>query len=205
MSDRTRKTPKEVGARHIITLLVENRAGVLARIAALIAAKGYNIDSLTVGETMDPSISRMSLVVRGDDSVVEQAVKQLNRLIDVIRVTDLTGEEFVERELVLVKVKAKPEAKAEVLRIADIFRAKVVDVAPASYMVELTGAEDKLNAFIELLRPYGIQEFARTGMTVMTRGSKTLSKQTEEMWKEPDTKLVLDSDRGKVVGLAEKA
>lgn len=205
MSEKTRKTPKEVGARHIITLLVENRAGVLARIAALIAAKGYNIDSLTVGETMDPSISRMSLVVRGDDSVVEQAVKQLNRLIDVIRVTDLTGEEFVERELVLVKVKAKPEAKAEVLRIADIFRAKVVDVAPASYMVELTGAEDKLNAFIELLRPYGIQEFARTGMTVMTRGSKTLSKQTEEMWKEPDTKLVLDSDRGKVVGLAEKA
>lgn len=204
MSDKSRKTPKEVGARHIITLLVENRAGVLARIAALIAAKGYNIDSLTVGETMDPSISRMSLVVRGDDSVVEQAVKQLNRLIDVIRVTDLTGEEFVERELVLVKVKAKPEAKAEVLRIADIFRAKVVDVAPASYMVELTGAEDKLNAFIELLRPYGIQEFARTGMTVMTRGSKTLSKQTEEMWKESDTKLVL-SDRGKVVGLAEKA
>ena len=195
MSDKTRKIPKEVGARHIITLLVENRAGVLARIAALIAAKGYNIDSLTVGETMDPSISRMSLVVRGDDSVVEQAVKQLNRLIDVIRVTDLTGEEFVERELVLVKVKAKPEAKAEVLRIADIFRAKVVDVAPASYMVELTGAEDKLNAFIELLRPYGIQEFARTGMTVMTRGSKILSKQTEETVKGPDTK--------KVVGLAE--
>ena len=195
MSDKSRKTPKEVGARHIITLLVENRAGVLARIAALIAAKGYNIDSLTVGETMDPSISRMSLVVRGDDSVVEQAVKQLNRLIDVIRVTDLTGEEFVERELVLVKVKAKPEAKAEVLRIADIFRAKVVDVAPASYMVELTGAEDKLNAFIELLRPYGIQEFARTGMTVMTRGSKILSKQTEETVKGPDTK--------KVVGLAE--
>jgi acetolactate synthase-1/3 small subunit len=195
MSETTRKTPKEVGARHIITLLVENRAGVLSRIAALIAAKGYNIDSLTVGETMDPSISRMSLVVRGDDSVVEQAVKQLNRLIDVIRVTDLTGEEFVERELVLVKVKAKSEAKAEILQIADIFRAKVVDVAPFSYMVELTGAEDKLNAFIELLRPYGIQEFARTGMTVMTRGSKMLSKQTEETVKGPDTK--------KVVGLAE--
>jgi len=195
MSETTRKTSKEVGARHIITLLVENRAGVLARIAALIAAKGYNIDSLTVGETMDPSISRMSLVVRGDDSVVEQAVKQLNRLIDVIRVTDLTGEEFVERELVLVKVKAKSEAKAEILQIADIFRAKVVDVAPFSYMVELTGAEDKLNAFIELLRPYGIQEFARTGMTVMTRGSKMLSKQTEETVKGPDAK--------KVVGLAE--
>jgi len=195
MSDKARKTPKEVGARHIITLLVENRAGVLARIAALIAAKGYNIDSLTVGETMDPSISRMSLVVRGDDSVVEQAVKQLNRLIDVIRVTDLTGEEFVERELVLVKVKAKSEAKAEILQIADIFRAKVVDVAPFSYMVELTGAEDKLNAFIELLRPYGIQEFARTGMTVMTRGSKMLSKQTEETVKGPETR--------KVVGLAE--
>jgi acetolactate synthase-1/3 small subunit len=167
----------------------------LARIAALIAAKGYNIDSLTVGETMDSSISRMSLVVRGDDSVVEQAVKQLNRLIDVIRVTDLTGEEFVERELVLVKVKAKPEAKAEVLRIADIFRAKVVDVAPLSYMLELTGAEDKLNAFVELLKPYGIQEFARTGMTVMTRGSKTAGKQVEEIVKGPETK--------KVVGLVE--
>ncbi|MDE2485743.1 MAG: acetolactate synthase small subunit, partial [candidate division NC10 bacterium] len=191
MSERAKATPKEAKARHIITLLVENHAGVLARVAALIAAKGYNIDSLTVGETMDPSSSRMTLVVRGDDSVVEQAVKQLNRLIDVIRVTDLTGEEFVERELILVKVKAKPEAKAEILRIADIFRAKVVDVAPFSYMLELTGAEDKLNAFVELLRPYGIQEFARTGMTVMTRGSKTLSRQTEEMWKEPDTKKVV--------------
>jgi acetolactate synthase-1/3 small subunit len=195
MSERAKAIPKDAKARHIITLLVENHAGVLARVAALIAAKGYNIDSLTVGETMDPSSSRMTLVVRGDDSVVEQAVKQLNRLIDVIRVTDLTGEEFVERELVLVKVKAKPEAKAEILRIADIFRAKVVDVAPFSYMLELTGAEDKLNAFVELLRPYGIQEFARTGMTVMTRGSKTLGKQAEEMWKGTDTK--------KVVGLAE--
>jgi acetolactate synthase-1/3 small subunit len=195
MSERAKAIPKDAKARHIITLLVENHAGVLARVAALIAAKGYNIDSLTVGETMDPSSSRMTLVVRGDDSVVEQAVKQLNRLIDVIRVTDLTGEEFVERELVLVKVKAKPEAKAEILRIADIFRAKVVDVAPFSYMLELTGAEDKLNAFVELLRPYGIQEFARTGMTVMMRGSKTLGKQAEEMWKGTDTK--------KVVGLAE--
>lgn len=195
MTERVKAIPKEAKARHIITLLVENHAGVLARVAALIAAKGYNIDSLTVGETMDPSISRMTLVVRGDDSVVEQAVKQLNRLIDVIRVTDLTGEEFVERELVLVKVKAKPEAKAEVLRIADIFRAKVVDVAPLSYMLELTGAEDKLNAFIELLKPYGIQEFARTGMTVMTRGSKVLSKQAEEILKGSETK--------KVVGLVE--
>ncbi|MBZ0168638.1 acetolactate synthase [Candidatus Methylomirabilis lanthanidiphila] len=195
MTERVKAILKEAKARHIITLLVENHAGVLARVAALIAAKGYNIDSLTVGETMDPSISRMTLVVRGDDSVVEQAVKQLNRLIDVIRVTDLTGEEFVERELVLVKVKAKPEAKAEILRIADIFRAKVVDVAPLSYMLELTGAEDKLNAFIELLKPYGIQEFARTGMTVMTRGSKVLSKQAEEILKGSETK--------KVVGLVE--
>lgn len=188
--------PKEAKPRHIITLLVENRAGVMARIAGLIAAKGYNIDSLTVGETLDPSVSRMTLVVRGSDSVVEQAVKQLNRLIDVIRVSDLTDEEFVERELVLVKVKARPDARAEILRIADIFRAKVVDAAPVSYILELTGAEEKLNAFIELLRPYGIQEFARTGKTVITRGSKTVGKQTEEMWKGSDTK--------KVVGLAEQ-
>jgi len=196
MRGRVTSISKEVKARHIITLLVENHAGVLARVAALIAAKGYNIDSLTVGETMDPSISRMTLIVRGDDAVVEQAVKQLNRLIDVIRVTDLTGEEFVERELVLMKVKAKPEARAEVLRIADIFRAKVVDVAPLSYMLELTGAEDKLNAFIELLRPYGIQEFARTGMTVMTRGGKVLSKQAEDIGKGAETK--------KVAGLIEQ-
>lgn len=190
MSQGARAMPKDAKARHIITLLVENRAGVMARIAGLIAAKGYNIDSLTVGETLDPSISRMTLVVRGSDSVVEQAVKQLNRLIDVIRVTDLTGEECVERELLLVKVKARAEARAEILRIADIFRAKVVDVASACYILELTGDEDKLNAFIELLRPYGIQEFARTGKTVIVRGSKAVSKQTEEMWQGAEAKKV---------------
>jgi len=169
--------------RHTIALLVENRTGVLARIAGLISAKGYNIDSLSVGETLDPTVSRMTLVVHGDEWVIEQVVKQLNRLIDVIKVIDLTEEEFVERELVLVRVNAEPAARAEILRIADIFRAKVVDVTPMTYTLELTGDEKKLDAFVELLKPYGIQEFAKTGKVAIARGSKAITKRVEEKLK----------------------
>jgi len=159
--------------------LVENRTGVLARIAGLISAKGYNIDSLSVGETLDSTVSRMTLVVHGDEWVIEQVVKQLNRLIDVIKVIDLTEEEFVERELVLVRVNAEPAARAEILRIADIFRAKVVDVTPVTYTLELTGDEKKLDAFVELLKPFGIQEFAKTGKVAIARGSKAITKRVE--------------------------
>ena len=169
--------------RHTIALLVENRTGVLARIAGLISAKGYNIDSLSVGETLDPTVSRMTLVVHGDEWVIEQVVKQLNRLIDVIKVIDLTDEEFVERELILVRVNAEPAARAEILRIADIFRAKVVDVTPMTYTLELTGDEKKLDAFVELLKPYGIQEFAKTGKVAIARGSKAITKRVEEKLK----------------------
>lgn len=169
--------------RHTIALLVENRTGVLARIAGLISAKGYNIDSLSVGETLDPTVSRMTLVVHGDEWVIEQVVKQLNRLIDVIKVIDLTDEEFVERELILVRVNAEPSARAEILRIADIFRAKVVDVTPVTYTLELTGDEKKLDAFVELLKPFGIQEFAKTGKVAIARGSKTITKRVEEKLK----------------------
>lgn len=179
---------KNTKKRYAIALLVENQQGVLARISGLIADKGYNIDSLTVGETLDPTVSRMTLIVHGTDWVIEQVIKQLNRLIDVIKVIDLTDEEIVERELILVKVNAEPAFRAEILRIADIFRAKVVDVTPLSYTLELTGDEEKLDAFIELLKPYGIQEFARTGKVAIARGSKAMTKRAEEKLKEAVTK-----------------
>ncbi|MDH7500780.1 MAG: acetolactate synthase small subunit, partial [candidate division NC10 bacterium] len=158
--------------RHTISILVENRFGVLSRVSGLFSGRGFNIESLSVGETQEPSTSRMTIVVQGDDLIVEQIKKQLNKLIDVIKVIDLTGEEFVERELVLVKVNAEPAIRAEVLRIADIFRAKVVDVTPKSYTLECTGDESKVNAFLELLKPYGIQEVARTGKVAIARGRK---------------------------------
>lgn len=179
---------RESKKRHTITMLVENRTGVLARISSLIAAKGYNIDSLSVGETLDPTVSRMTLVVRGDEWVLEQAVKQLQRLIDVIKVIDLTDEEHVSREMLLIRVNAEPVHRAEVLRIADIFRAKIVDVTPLSYVLEATGDEGKMGALIELLRPFGIQEIVRTGKVAIARGSKSLSKRDEQ-------KLRLPSDR----------
>lgn len=180
--------------RHTISILVENRFGVLSRVSGLFSGRGFNIESLSVGETLEPSISRMTIVVQGDDLIVEQIKKQLNKLIDVIKVIDLTGEEFVGRELILAKVNAEPGVRAEVLRIADIFRAKVVDVTPKTYTLECTGDESKVTAFIELLRPYGIQEVARTGKVAIARARKVAPK----VEKEPVKKLT-----GKVVGFRE--
>jgi acetolactate synthase-1/3 small subunit len=167
--------------RRILTLLVENQVGVLARIAGLIAAKGYNIDSVSVGETMDASVSRVTLVVQGDDHVMEQVVKQLNRLIEVIKVVDLTEEEFIEREMILVRVNADPPNRAEILRIADIFRAKVVDLTHRTYTLEVTGDEDKIQALLELLRPFGIKELVRTGLIAIGRASKAPSSKLERV------------------------
>lgn len=167
--------------RHILTILVENRIGVLARIAGLIAAKGYNIDSVSVGETMDNSTSRVTLVVHGDDWVMEQVVKQLNRLIDVIKVVDLFEEDFVEREMILVRVSAEASSRAEILRIADIFRAKIVDVTHRTYTLEASGDEDKIRALLELLRPFGIQEFVRTGRIAIARASKASPRKLERV------------------------
>ncbi|WP_461831667.1 acetolactate synthase small subunit [Aquifex sp.] len=170
------KTPKTRSIRkgnirkHIITVKVRNEMGVLARIATLIAGKGYNIESLSVGETHEKGISRMTIEVIGDDIVIEQVVKQLRRLIDTLKVSDLTDIPHVERELALIKVYT-PSARArdEVLRITEIFRGKVVDVSPDTYTVEVTGDEDKINAMIELLKPFGIKEMARTGKIAMKR------------------------------------
>jgi acetolactate synthase-1/3 small subunit len=174
--------------KHTIAVLVENKFGVLSRVAGLFSARGYNIESLSVGETLDPSVSRMTLVVRGDEFVIEQVVKQLHKLIDVIKVIDLSHESYVERELVLMRVNAEPQHRAEVLRTADIFRAKVVDVTATSFTLEVTGDEQKLDAIIELLRPVGIQELVRTGKVAIARGSKAARRrgQEERLGKPPD-------------------
>ncbi|MBI2152524.1 MAG: acetolactate synthase small subunit [Candidatus Rokubacteria bacterium] len=166
--------------KHTIAVLVENRFGVLSRVAGLFSARGYNIESLSVGETLDPTVSRMTLVVRGDEFVMEQVIKQLHKLIDVIKVTDLTEENHVEREMILLKVNAEPASRAEILRIADIFRAKVVDVTPTTYTLEATGDETKVTAIVELVRPFGIQELVRTGKVAIARGAKARGRKAEE-------------------------
>lgn len=171
--------------KHTIAVLVENRFGVLSRVAGLFSARGYNIESLSVGETLDPTVSRMTLVVRGDEFIIEQVIKQLHKLIDVIKVTDLTEEDHVEREMVLVKVNAEPASRAEILRIADIFRAKVVDVTPLTYTLEASGDESKVSAIIELMRPFGIQELVRTGKVAIARSAKTRVRRTEEKLGKP--------------------
>jgi len=165
--------------KHTIAVLVENKFGVLSRVAGLFSARGYNIESLSVGETLDPTVSRMTLVVTGDEFVIEQVMKQLHKLIDVIKVNDLTDESHVERELVLVRVNAEPQHRAEILRVGDIFRAKVVDVTAVSYVLEATGDQAKIDAMIELLRPMGIQELVRTGRVAISRGPKTRIRRAE--------------------------
>jgi len=161
--------------RHVISVLVENEFGVLARVAGLFSGRGFNIESLSVAETLDPTVSRLTLVTQGDDRVVEQIEKQLNKLICVIKVGDFTETSHVERELVLIKVKADERTRGELTNIVDIFRAKIIDVARESYVVEITGAEDKVNALIELLKPLGILEIVRTGKVAMYRGTRVLT------------------------------
>lgn len=155
--------------KHTITVLVENHFGVLARVSGMFSARGYNINSLCVGETEDPAISRMTVVVRGDDNVVAQIVQQLNKLVDVIEVFDLTKEKFVERELVLVKVRVTEGQRHEIVEMASIFRAKVIDVSFEYITVEVTGAEGKIAAFIDMMRPFGIQELVRSGEIAIAR------------------------------------
>ena len=161
--------------RHTISVLVENEFGVLARVAGLFSGRGFNIESLSVAETMDPTVSRITLVTRGDDQVLEQIEKQLYKLIAVVQLTDFTGTEHVERELVLIKVDADERTRGEVMNIVDIFRGKIIDVSPHSYVVEVTGTEDKISALIELLKPIGIKEIVRTGKVAMFRGTRLLT------------------------------
>jgi acetolactate synthase-1/3 small subunit len=155
--------------KHILSLMVENQPGVLARIAGLFSGRGFNIESLCVAETTDPLVSRITLVTVGDMAITEQIKKQLNKLINVIKVFDFTDTAFVQREMALIKVLAKPENRAEILRMVDIFRSRVVDVGADYYTVEMTGDEDKVTAFLNLLKPMGIKEIARTGAIALAR------------------------------------
>ena len=157
--------------RRVFSLLVDNQAGVLSRVAGLFSRRGYNIDSLTVGETEDPAYSRITIVTHGEDAVLEQIEKQLEKLIDVLSIRALPEEASVARELILIKVRAAAGDRQEVIAVADIFRAKIVDVAEKSLMIELTGNENKLEAFIGLLGRHRIIELARTGITGLSRGA----------------------------------
>jgi acetolactate synthase-1/3 small subunit len=164
--------------KHTISVLVENHFGVLARVSGLFSARGYNIDSLCVGETENAAVSRMTVVVRGDDNVIEQIIKQLYKLVDTIEVTDLTAQDFVERELVMIKIGATRRQRSEVIEIATIFRAKVVDMSAASMILEITGSEGKVEAFIDMMRPFKIIELVRTGEIAIPRPAKAARLET---------------------------
>ncbi len=158
--------------RHVISALVQNQPGVLAHVASMFAARGFNIDSLVVGRTEDSSLSRMTIVVVGDDRVLEQVRKQLAKVVPVVKVRDFTNVASVDRDLMLIRVHASSEKRPQVVDLVNLFRGRVVDVARSSLIVELAGPEDKLEAFIDLVRPYGIQELARTGVIAMQRGQQ---------------------------------
>lgn len=158
--------------KHTIAVLVENHFGVLARVSGMFSSRGFNITSLCVGETENPAISRMTVMVRGDEKALGQIIQQLNKLVEVIQVIDLTQETFVERELVMVKVKADAQRRGEVVEIANIFRAKVNDIGAKSMIVECTGAEGKIGAFIDMMRQFGIEELVRSGEIAIARSAK---------------------------------
>jgi len=155
--------------RHTISILVENKFGVLTRVAGLFSGRGYNIDTLNVGPTQDPDTSRMTIVTRGDDATLEQIVKQLNKLVDVLKVQDFREDEYIDRELVLIKVSVDQKSRSEVMQITDIFRAKIVDVQSKTLTIEITGGENKVGKFLDLMKPFGIVELTRTGKVALPR------------------------------------
>ena len=156
--------------RHVLSALVQNQPGVLAHISGMMASRGFNIDSLAVGETEDANLSRMTFVVKGDDGVLDQLRKQLDKVVTVVKVHDISTEDFVERDLMLIKVKAPPAKRMEISLLVEMFRARVVDISPDTLIIENSGREDKIEAFIDLMRPYGIIELARTGRIALVRG-----------------------------------
>lgn len=158
--------------KHTLSVLVENQPGVLTRVAGLFSRRGYNIDSLAVGQTENPAISRMTIVVDGDDRIIEQVTKQLHKLINVLKISDITAEEHVDRELILIKVNADASARGEIMQIVDIFRARIVDIGRKSLIIEATGDQNKINAIEASLRPFGIMEVVRTGKIAIVRGAK---------------------------------
>jgi acetolactate synthase-1/3 small subunit len=165
--------------KHVLSALVKNSSGVLSRVSGLFSRRGYNIDSLTVGRTEDPSISRMTITLMGDDNVLEQVKKQLDKLEDVVRVIDFKANESVYRELVLIKVKANAENRSAINETVKIFRSKIIDLSTDTLTIELTGDEDKISALINLMEEYGIEELVRTGVTALQRGEKTIKNSIE--------------------------
>ncbi|EKE04263.1 MAG: acetolactate synthase 3 regulatory subunit [uncultured bacterium] len=162
--------------RHTLSVLVQNEAGVLARISGLFSGRGFNIESLTVAPTQDVDFSRVTLVTTGDDTIIEQITKQLNKLINVIKVIDITGENVVDRELILVKVTAKDKERSEILRIAELFDAKVVDISAKTYTLEAMGDESKIKSLLELLKPIGIKELVRSGKVAISKEAQLVAK-----------------------------
>jgi len=160
--------------RHVISVLMENESGALSRVAGLFSARGYNIESLTVAATHDPTLSRMTIVTIGTERVVEQIIKQLNKLVDVVRLTDLTEVQFIEREIMLAKVRAVEQGREELKRLTDIFRGSILDVTDSSYVIELTGDDHKLNAFLDAVGRDNVIEIVRSGATGVARGDKSL-------------------------------
>lgn len=160
------------GTSHTLSVLVANKPGVLTHVSGLFSRRGYNIDSLTVGVTENSDISRMTIVVHGDEHVIEQVTKQLNKLIDIIKVVDISPQESVDRELALLKVSAKAKDRSEIIQIVDIFRAKIIDVSVESLIIEITGSGDKIDALEEMMKPFGIKEMVRTGKVALVRGVK---------------------------------
>jgi acetolactate synthase-1/3 small subunit len=173
--------------RHILSALVQNRPGVLAHISGMFASRGFNIDSLAVGETEDPQLSRITVVVMGDDRTLEQVRKQLEKIVTVVKVLDISREDFVERDLVLIKVDATPEHRAELRGLVEIFRGRIVDVSADQVMIEISGQERKVEAFIDAVRPYGIRELARTGRIALVRGSRPVGRAGEDETDAPES------------------
>lgn len=155
--------------KHVISVLVENKAGVLARVAGMFSGRGFNIDSLAVGETHDPTTSRMTIVLRGNDQQIEQIEKQLNKLIDVIKVLDLSAGEYIDRELLMIKVSASSKNRSEILQIVDIFHATIVDISAQTLTIELSGDDTQVDSFLEMMAPFGIKEIVRTGKIALAR------------------------------------
>jgi acetolactate synthase-1/3 small subunit len=157
--------------RHVLSALVQNQPGVLAHISGMLASRGFNIDSLAVGETEKPELSRVTFVVHGDDAELEQVRKQLGKIVTVVKVIDISTEDYVERDLMLVKVSSTPQQRTEIALLVEMFRGRVVDISPTTLMIEISGQEQKIEAFIDLMRPYGIVELARTGRIALVRGT----------------------------------
>jgi acetolactate synthase I/III small subunit len=178
--NRSRGEEKRVN-KHTISVLVENESGVLTRVAGLFSGRGYNIESLCVAETLDPTVSKMTIVTSGSDAIIEQIVKQLNKLVCVIKVVDLTEVRYVDRELALIKVNAEEKHRAEILRIVDIFRGKIIDVGARTFIVEVTGDSEKIEAMLGLLKPMGIKDIARTGRIALARGSGNAREKDKDM------------------------